>query len=157
MEIRLILTGKTEESYIRQGMEEYLSRIKRYVRVTTHEIPALKNAGHLSRTEWKIKEGEKIRQFLAPSDFLVLLDERGKEMSSVEFSSFLNHRFSGSQKTLTFVVGGPYGFGDSLKQQAGLQLSLSRMTFPHQLVRLVFVEQLYRALTILKNESYHHE
>ena len=104
-----------------------------------------------------MREAEKIRENLSSSDFVILLDEKGKEMSSMEFSGFLNQKFSGSGKTLTFIVGGPYGFDDSLKQQAGQLLSLSRMTFSHQMVRLFFMEQLYRALSILKNESYHHE
>jgi 23S rRNA (pseudouridine1915-N3)-methyltransferase len=157
MQIRLILVGKTDDAYIRTGMDEYESRIRRYAKTTVHEIPALKNSVHLSRDEWKAKEAEKIRTFLMPSDFLVLLDERGKEMTSVEFSGFLSQKFSGSFKTITFVAGGPYGFDESLKKQASQLLSLSRMTFSHQMVRLFFLEQLYRAFTILRNESYHHE
>ena len=157
MKIRLVVVGKTEESYLKTGMAEYESRIKRYVKFSVLEIPGLKDALHLSRAEWKAREAEKIRRNLSSSDFIILLDEKGKEMSSVEFSGFLNQKFSGSAKTLTFIVGGPYGFDESVKQQAGQLLSLSRMTFSHQMARLFFMEQLYRALTILKNESYHHE
>jgi 23S rRNA (pseudouridine1915-N3)-methyltransferase len=157
MRIRLIVIGKTEESYLKSGMAEYESRINRYVKFSILELPGLKNSIHLSKNEWKIKEAEKIIQHLSPSDFVILLDERGKEMSSVEFSGFLNQRFSQQAKTLTFIVGGPFGFDESLKAKAGQLLSLSRMTFSHQMVRLFFLEQLYRAMTILKNESYHHE
>ena len=138
-------------------MAEYESRINRYVKFSVLEIPGLKNALHLTTNEWKAREAEKINRYLSSNDFIILLDEKGKEMSSVEFSVFLNQKFSGSSKTLTFIVGGPYGFDVSVKQQAGQILSLSRMTFSHQMVRLFFMEQLYRALTILKNESYHHE
>ena len=157
MKIRLIVTGKTEEPYLKTGMADYESRINRYVKFSILEIPGLKNALHLNKAEWKAKEAEKISQHLSSSDFIILLDEKGKEMSSIEFSGFLNQKFSSSSKNLTFIVGGPYGFDISLKQQAGQLLSLSRMTFSHQMVRLFFMEQLYRALTILKNESYHHE
>jgi len=157
MNVRLIVVGKTEEPYLKTGMSEYESRIRRYVKFSILEIPGLKNALHLSKAEWKAKEAEKIIPYLSSSDFVILLDEKGKEMSSIEFSGFLNLKFSGNAKNLTFIVGGPYGFDASLKQQAGQLLSLSRMTFSHQMVRLFFMEQLYRALTILKNESYHHE
>ena len=157
MKVRLIVIGKTEVPYLKTGMSEYETRINRYVKFSMLEIPGLKNSVHLSKAEWKMREAEKIRENISSSDFVILLDEKGKEMSSVEFSGFLNQKFSGSGKTLTFVVGGPYGFDESLKQQAGQLLSLSRMTFSHQMVRLFFMEQLYRALTILKNESYHHE
>jgi 23S rRNA (pseudouridine1915-N3)-methyltransferase len=157
MRIRLIVVGKTEESYLVKGISEYEARINRYVKFSMEEIPGLRNSNHLSKAEWKAKEAEKIRQAVCPADILVLLDERGKEMSSVAFSAFLNQKFLQGSKTLTFVVGGPFGFEESLRTQATLLLSLSQMTFSHQMVRLFFTEQLYRALTILKNESYHHE
>jgi 23S rRNA (pseudouridine1915-N3)-methyltransferase len=157
MKIRFIVIGKTEETYLKKGMAEYESRINRYVKFSITEIPGLKNASHLSKEEWKAKEAEKISQHLSSTDYIILLDEKGKEMTSVEFSGFLNQKFSGSGKSLTFIVGGPFGFDESLKKQAGQLLSLSRMTFSHQMVRLFFMEQLYRAMTILKNESYHHD
>ncbi|MCX6245349.1 MAG: 23S rRNA (pseudouridine(1915)-N(3))-methyltransferase RlmH [Bacteroidetes bacterium] len=157
MKVKLLVIGKTDEPYIRKGLDEYESRVKRYLSFEMVEIPGLKNALHLSKQEWKAKEAAKILPFLSPSDIIVLLDETGKEMTSVEFSSFLNQKFSSSAKNLVFIIGGPYGFDDSVRKMAGFQLSLSRMTFSHQMVRLFFLEQLYRALTILRNESYHHE
>jgi 23S rRNA (pseudouridine1915-N3)-methyltransferase len=157
MKVRLVVVGRTDESYLRDGLKEYEARIKRYLTFDTVEIPGLKNALHLSRSEWKAKEAAKILPQLAPSDFAVLLDEKGKEMTSVEFSVFLNQKFSGGGKNLVFIVGGPYGFDESVKKRADFRLSLSKMTFSHQMVRLFFLEQLYRALTILRNESYHHE
>jgi 23S rRNA (pseudouridine1915-N3)-methyltransferase len=157
MKVKLLVTGKTDEPYIRNGLDEYESRIRRYLSFETVEIPGLKNAVHLSKIEWKAKEAAKILPLLNSSDFVVLLDEKGKEMTSVEFSAFLNLKFSSGSKNLVFVVGGPYGFDDAVKKRADFKLSLSPMTFSHQMVRLFFLEQLYRALTILRNESYHHE
>jgi 23S rRNA (pseudouridine1915-N3)-methyltransferase len=157
MLIRLIVVGKTEESYLKKGIEEYEKRLRRYIKFTIIEVPAIRNATHLSKEEWKLKEAEKINPLLSSSDFVILLDENGQEMSSVEFSGFLNQKFTGSSKNLAFIVGGPYGFDRSVKSRANMVLSLSRMTFSHQMVRLFFMEQLYRALTILRNEPYHHE
>lgn len=157
MKVRFLVVGKTDESYIRNGLEEYESRVKRYLSFETVEIPGLKNALHLSKQEWKAREAARILPLLTSSDIVVLLDEKGKEMTSVEFSAFLNQKFSSGAKNLVFVIGGPYGFDDAVKKRAGFKLSLSRMTFSHQMVRLFFLEQLYRALTILRNESYHHE
>lgn len=121
------------------------------------EIQGIKNAGNLSKAEWKTKEGEKILKSITSSDYVILLDEKGDEMSSKGFASFLEKKFAQSSRTLTFVVGGPYGFDDQVMQKADTSISLSKMTFSHQMVRLFFLEQLYRALTILRNESYHHE
>jgi len=157
MKVKLLVTGKTDESYIRNGLDEYEGRVRRYLSFETVEIPGLKKSVHLSKYEWKAKEAAKILPLLNSSDIVVLLDEKGKEMTSVEFSVFLNQKFSSGSKNLVFVVGGPYGFDDAVNKRADFKLSLSRMTFSHQMVRLFFLEQLYRALTILRNESYHHD
>jgi 23S rRNA (pseudouridine1915-N3)-methyltransferase len=157
MKIRLLLCGKTEENYLKTGIGEYEMRIKRYVPFEIVEIPALKNAGTLSHAEQNLREAELIGKQVLPGEALVLLDEQGKEMRSSEFATFLNKQFISGNKSLAFVVGGPFGFDPSLKKKASFILSLSRMTFSHQMVRLFFTEQLYRALTILRGESYHHE
>jgi len=157
MKVKLVAIGKTDEPYIIKGMKEYENRITRYLSLEIVEIPGLKNASHLSKQEWKAKEAAKILPVITSSDIIILLDENGKEMTSVEFSFFLNQKFSSGSKGLVFVVGGPYGFDDSIKKKAHFHLSLSQMTFSHQMVRLFFLEQLYRALTILRNEAYHHE
>jgi 23S rRNA (pseudouridine1915-N3)-methyltransferase len=157
MKITFLVIGKTEDRGISDLAGEYFSRIRRYVSFEFKEIPALRNSSNLSKQEWKLKEGEKILQFFQPGDHVVLLDERGREMTSLQFSAFLSQKFNAGIRNLWFVTGGPYGFDDAVKKRADFELSLSRMTFPHQLVRLFFAEQLYRGLSILKNESYHHE
>ncbi|MFZ4520762.1 MAG: 23S rRNA (pseudouridine(1915)-N(3))-methyltransferase RlmH [Bacteroidales bacterium] len=157
MKIKLLLCGKTEEEFLKTGIREYESRIKRYVPFEIIEIPALKNAATLSFAEQNARESEQICKKFTPGDVIVLLDERGKEMSSKEFATFLNRQFLSGGKNLVFVVGGPFGFDPLLKKQASSILSLSQMTFSHQMVRLFFTEQLYRGLTIIRGESYHHE
>jgi len=157
MKVKLVAIGRTDEPYLIEGMKEYETRIQRYLSLEIVEIPGLKNASHLGKPEWKAKEAAKILPYFTPTDIIILLDENGKEMSSVKFSSFLNQKFSSGSKNLVFIIGGPFGFDETLKKKAHFQLSLSQMTFSHQMVRLFFLEQLYRALTILKNESYHHE
>ena len=157
MKVKLVSLGKTDESYLAEGMKEYGTRIRRYLPLEIIEIPGLKNASHLGKQEWKAKEAIKILPVFTPDDIIILLDEKGKEMTSIEFSSFLNQKFSSGSKNLVFVIGGPYGFDESVKKKAHFRLSLSQMTFSHQMVRLFFLEQLYRALTILRNEAYHHE
>ncbi|TRZ74612.1 MAG: 23S rRNA (pseudouridine(1915)-N(3))-methyltransferase RlmH [Bacteroidetes bacterium] len=157
MKVKLVAIGKTEEPWLIKGMKEYETRITRYLPLEVVEVPGLKNASHLGKQEWKAKEAAKILPVFTTSDIIILLDENGKEMTSVEFSSFLNQKFISGSKNLIFVIGGPYGFDESIKKKAHLQLSLSQMTFSHQMVRLFFLEQLYRALTILRNEAYHHE
>jgi len=157
MKIRLLLIGKTEEDFLKAGIREYETRIKRYVIFELTEIPAIKNASNLSQQEQNHRESEMISKYIQTGDILVLLDERGKEMRSVEFASFLNRQFISGNKNLLFAVGGPFGFDESLKKKASFILSLSQMTFSHQMIRLFFTEQLYRALTILRGESYHHE
>jgi 23S rRNA (pseudouridine1915-N3)-methyltransferase len=157
MKIRLLVTGKTEEPYLREGILEYESRIRHYVPFEITEIPALKNAATLSAAEQNAREADLIERQIRPGDMVVLLDEQGREYRSVEFATFLNQRFLSGSKSLVFVVGGPFGFDPRLTKKAGFILSLSKMTFSHQMVRLFFTEQLYRALSILRGTSYHHE
>ena len=157
MKIRLLVTGKTEDEFLKTGIREYETRVKRYVSFEITEIPSLKNQSGLSLDEQKLRESGLIQKQILPGDVVILLDEHGKEMRSTEFASFLNKQFLSGNKTLIFVVGGPFGFDPSMKKQAAGIVSLSRMTFSHQMVRLFFTEQLYRALSILRGESYHHE
>ena len=157
MKIRLLVTGKTEDEFLKTGIREYETRVKRYVSFEITEIPSLKNQSGLSLDEQKLRESGLIQKQILPGDVVILLDEHGKEMRSTEFASFLNKQFLSGNKTLVFVVGGPFGFDPSMKKQAAGIVSLSRMTFSHQMVRLFFTEQLYRALSILRGESYHHE
>jgi 23S rRNA (pseudouridine1915-N3)-methyltransferase len=157
MKIKLLLTGKTEEEFLRAGIREYEARVKRYVPFEISEIPALKNQASLSQAEQKTRESLLIAKHVQPGDVIVLLDEHGRELRSTEFAAYLNRQFLSGSKTLVFVVGGPFGFDPLLKKKASDILSLSKMTFSHQMVRLFFTEQLYRALTIIKGEGYHHE
>jgi 23S rRNA (pseudouridine1915-N3)-methyltransferase len=156
MKVRFIMIGKTESNYISEGTGEYEKRIRHYVPLETVVIPALKNTSGLSVPEVKQRESELLLKSVADSECLVLLDETGREYTSVEFSAFLNTRFSSGIRSLVFLGGGAYGVSDTVKRRANHVLSLSRMTFSHQMVRLFFLEQLYRGLTILNHESYHH-
>jgi 23S rRNA (pseudouridine1915-N3)-methyltransferase len=157
MKITLLTIGKTEDKYLIEGIEKYLKRLKHYINFKINELPELKNTKSLSQDQQKAKEAELILRNLESTDYLVLLDEKGHELSSKHFSDFLNKKMIGSVQHLVFVIGGPYGFDVSIHQRAEEKLSLSRMTFSHQMVRLFFVEQVYRAFTILKGEPYHHE
>jgi len=149
----LIVTGKTEDSYLKSGIGLYEGRLKHYLDFRILEIPSVKNA---DISQLKKKEGEILLKNISGSDTLVLLDEAGKQYSSVDFSQFMQQTFNKSTKHLVFAVGGAFGFSDEIYKRANAKMSLSLMTFPHQMIRLLFVEQLYRAMTILKNESYHH-
>lgn len=157
MKITLIVLGKTEDKYLLEGIEKYLKRLKHYINFNIVEIPELKNTKSLSEDQQKSREAELISKQLNSTDYLVLLDEAGREYTSMEFSSFLNKKMVGSVQNLVFVVGGPYGFHPQVHARANEKLSLSKMTFSHQMVRLFFVEQIYRAFTILKGEPYHHQ
>ncbi len=157
MKIRLILNGKTEEEYLVKGTSAYEKRLKHYLPFETIVIPALKNTKALSIDQQKEKEGELLFKEIQSSDKLILLDENGKEYDSVGFSGFLQQQMNSGIKNLVFVVGGPYGFSDSVYKRADGKVALSKMTFSHQMVRLFFTEQVYRAMTILKNEPYHHQ
>ena len=157
MKISLLCIGKTDDRYIQEGIEKYLKRLKHYVGFQLVELPDIKNAKNLSETQQKEREGELLQKHIGSQDFVVLLDERGKEFRSVEFSAYLEQKMVTSTAYLVFVIGGPYGFADSIQQRANYTLSLSKMTFSHQMIRLFFVEQLYRAFSIMRGEPYHHE
>jgi 23S rRNA (pseudouridine1915-N3)-methyltransferase len=157
MKITFITVGKTEDAYLKDGIEKYVKRLKHYTKLELGEIPELKNTKALTEDQQKTKEAELILKKVTPQDHLILLDEAGQEFSSVQFANYLNKRAISSVASLVFVVGGPYGFDQSVYQRANDKISLSRMTFSHQMVRLFFVEQLYRAFTIIKGEPYHHQ
>ena len=157
MKIYLLVIGKTDEAYLQKGIDIFLKRIPHYISFGMKVIPDLKNSKNLSEEQQKEKEGELIIQQLTSSDELFLLDERGIENSSVEFARFLEKKMLSGIKRLVFVIGGPYGFSATIYSRANGKLSLSKMTFSHQMVRLIFAEQLYRAMTILKGEPYHHQ
>jgi len=157
MKIRVLFSGKTTDPWIRNGMNVYADRIRHYVGFELVELPDLRQTASLREEQVKEREGELILKALRPSDHLVLLDERGAEYSSVDWARNLEQKDAHLPKDLVFAVGGPYGFSPAVLSRADERLSLSRMTFSHQLVRLVFLEQLYRAMTIIKGEPYHHE
>ncbi len=157
MNIKLIAIGKTDHKNLQALMDEYQKRLLFYIKFELEIIPDIKNAKNLSEPQQKEKEGELIMQKLSPTDFLILLDENGKSFSSVEFSEELQKKMNAGLKTLVYVIGGPYGFSEAVYQKAQQKISLSKMTFSHQMVRLFFIEQLYRGFTILRNEPYHHQ
>lgn len=157
MKITLLSIGKTEDAYIREGIDKYLKRLKHYTKLELVDLPELKNTKALTQDQQKVKEAEMILKKTTNTDFLILLDEKGMEFSSSQFASYLDKKAISSIASIVFVIGGPYGFDASVYQRANDKLSLSRMTFSHQMVRLFFVEQLYRAHTIIKGEPYHHE
>ena len=156
MRVSLLTVGKTDIKWVSEGLEVYSSRLPHYIPFELREIPELKNVSALSKDQIKTAEGKLILKALKDSDDLILLDERGKEFRSVEFADWLQRKFQNG-RDLVFVIGGAYGFSQEVYARAGGMISLSKMTFSHQMVRTIFVEQLYRALTILKGESYHHE
>tara|TARA_E500000331_G_C17273023_1_gene720265 strand:- start:8739 stop:9212 length:474 start_codon:yes stop_codon:yes gene_type:complete len=157
MKIVLLTIGKTSERYLLDGILHYQNRLKHYIPFEIIEIPNIKKAQNLSKAELKRKEGLLITQHLQSSDYVILLDDKGKTSSSLEFAQKLESWLNSGKKRLLFVVGGAYGFSDEIYSKAPEKCSLSKMTFSHQMVRLFFAEQLYRAFTILKNEPYHHE
>ena len=157
MKITLLTVGKTDKDWVKQGIDIYASRMKHYFPFTIVEIPELINASSLSQEQIKTKEGELILKNIKPTDDVILLDERGKEFSSMEFAKNLQDKISYTGKDIVFVIGGAYGFAEAVRQRSNSKISLSRMTFSHQMVRAIFVEQLYRAFTIMKGEPYHHE
>lgn len=157
MKATLLCIGKTDESFVKTGIENYAKRLKHYIHFDISVVPDIKNAKHLTQEQQRVKEGELILRQLRNSDFVVLLDERGTTFRSVEFAKFLEQKMVGSVQHIVFIIGGPYGFSEEIYQRANQQLSLSKMTFSHQMVRLFFVEQFYRAFTILRGEPYHHE
>ena len=157
MKIALLTVGKTDRDWVKQGLDIYVSRLKHYIPFSINEIPELKNVSAMSRDQIKAKEGELILKSIKPTDDVILLDEHGKEYSSTEFASLLQNKINYEGKDIVFVIGGAYGFSEAVYQRANSKLSLSRMTFSHQMVRAIFVEQIYRAFTIMRGEPYHHE
>jgi 23S rRNA (pseudouridine1915-N3)-methyltransferase len=156
MTIKLLAIGKTDNKELTSLIEVYKTRLNHYIKFEFEVIPDLKKAKNLSENEQKHKEGELILKKISPSDVLILLDENGKQFSSLSFSNYLQKQMNSGLKQLIFVIGGPYGFSDEVYMKANGKISLSKMTFSHQMVRLFFIEQLYRGFTILKNEPYHH-
>ena len=156
MKISIWAIGKNNEPYIKSGVEEFTSRITKYFKIEWNILPVPKNAGMMSEMDLRKKEAEMIFEWLNPNDQLVALDEKGKQLTSVQFASFLQARANESTRNLVFLIGGAYGLDESILKTASHVISLSQLTFPHQLVRLILAEQVYRACTILKNEKYHH-
>ncbi|AWG26711.1 23S rRNA (pseudouridine(1915)-N(3))-methyltransferase RlmH [Flavobacterium kingsejongi] len=157
MNIRILAIGKTDNKALQSLIDDYQKRLSFYIKFDLEVIPDIKNVKHLSEAQQKEKEGELILGKLTPTDQLVLLDENGKHFSSMGFSEELQKKMNSGVKTLVYVIGGPYGFSDAVYQKAQGKIALSSMTFSHQMVRLFFIEQLYRGFTILKNEPYHHQ
>ncbi len=157
MKITLLTIGKTADAYLLEGMGIYEKRLQHYVSYIRKELPDVKNAKSLSTGQLKVQEGKLLLQQLSDTDELILLDENGTGYSSEKFAEFLQRKMLGSTKSLVFAIGGAYGFSDEVYQKATSKISLSQMTFSHQMVRLIITEQLYRAFTIIKGEPYHHK
>lgn len=157
MKITLVTVGKTDKEWVRQGMDIYVSRLKHYIPFSVTEIPELKNVSALTAAQIKVKEGELILKQVRPGDDLILLDERGRQYTSIELAKVLQDKISYSGKDIVFVIGGAYGFSEAVYSRADSKISLSKMTFSHQMVRAIFTEQIYRAFTIMRGEPYHHE
>lgn len=157
MKVTLLVVGKTVNKHFVDLIDDYSSRLKHYIGFELQVIPDLKNTKSLSESQQKQMEGEMIIKALQPGDHLVLLDEYGKEHRSIEFSKWMEQKMQNVSRRLVFVIGGPYGFSDDVYSACKEKISLSKMTFSHQMIRLIFVEQLYRAMTIMRGEPYHHE
>jgi 23S rRNA (pseudouridine1915-N3)-methyltransferase len=157
MKTILLVVGRTVEQHYVTAINDYIERTKRYISFDMEVIPELKNTKSLTEEQQKEKEGELICKFLQPGDVVVLLDENGKEFRSVEFASWMEKKMANVNKRLIFIIGGPYGFSPKVYQTAHEKISMSKMTFSHQMIRLIFTEQLYRAMNILHGGPYHHE
>ncbi len=157
MEVLLLAVGKTKTGFVCDGIAEYVGRLRRYVPFSFVELPDVRVTKTMTEQRQKDLEGELILSRLNSGDFVVLLDEHGHEYSSMEFSAYMEKTMASGKKRALFVVGGPYGFSKDVYARADSKISLSRMTFNHEMVRMFFVEQLYRAMTILRHEPYHHE
>ncbi|MEZ7900601.1 MAG: 23S rRNA (pseudouridine(1915)-N(3))-methyltransferase RlmH [Flavobacteriales bacterium] len=157
MNIKLIVVGKTVKSYFTEAEEEYLKRLKHYIKVNYIVIPELKKTKNLSVDEIKNKEGELIQKHLNPTDIVWLMDEKGKHKTSLEFADFLQQKMNQGTKDLVFIIGGAFGFSDEIYQEYNSKLSLSKMTFSHQMIRTFLLEQIYRGMSIIKNQPYHNE
>ena len=157
MEISLIVIGKTNARYLQEGIDEYIKRLKHYIPYSISVLPDIKNTKKLTEEQQKEAEGKLMLDALKPGDCLVLLDERGKEFTSVAFADYLQRKMNAGLRRLVFVIGGPYGFSQSVYDRADEKISLSKMTFSHEMIRLFFTEQVYRAMTIQRGEPYHHQ
>jgi 23S rRNA (pseudouridine1915-N3)-methyltransferase len=157
VKILVLFLGKTDKSYIKEGIDDYVNRINYYLPFEVRIIPDLKKSRNLPTDVQRVREGQLILDQINKGDQLVLLDERGREYSSIEFSRWIEKKMISGIRQLIFVVGGPYGLSDEVYQRADCKISLSKLTFSHQMVRMIFIEQLYRAMTIIKNEPYHHD
>lgn len=157
MKIELIAIGRTQSKYLTQGIDNYCQRIAHYIPFSLTVLPDLKSTKSLSEEQQKQREGQMLLAAFQPSDAVILLDERGKELTSREFATFIDRKMVSGLKRLVFVIGGPYGFSQEVYARADGKLSLSRMTFSHEMVRLFFTEQIYRAMTIMRGEPYHHD
>ncbi len=156
MKLQCWSIGKAHESYVKEGIEMFTKRISNYFPVEWHILPMPRNAGMMSEMDLKLKEGEMILQFLKKGDYLILLDEKGKQLNSEGFAAFIQQRANESEKNLVFLIGGAFGVSEPVFKRADYKWSLSPLVFPHQLVRLILAEQIYRACSILRNEKYHH-
>lgn len=157
MKVKLICIGKTGKSFLEEGEKEYTNRLKHYIGFEKVELPDVKNAKKLSFEQIKTEESKAMMQKITTTDWVCLLDEKGSQYTSVTFADFLQKQMNSGLKQIVFVIGGAYGFSDELYARANGKISLSKMTFSHQMIRMIFLEQLYRAMTILKGEPYHHE
>ena len=157
MKILLIAVGKTDNRLIIQLIDDYIKRINFYIPIELRTLPDVKKSKNLSEKEQKTLEGDSIKKCLQPSDYIVLLDDKGKQLTSKDFAKYIENKMTSVSKRLVFLIGGPYGFSEDIVAISNEKLSLSKMTLTHQMVRLLFVEQIYRAMTILNNEPYHHE
>lgn len=156
MKLQFWTVGKAHESYVKEGVEMFTKRLSNYFTVQWHIIPMPKNAGMMSEMDLKIKEGEMILNFLKKEEYLVVLEETGKQFNSESLAAFIQQRANESEKNLVFLIGGAFGLSEAVLDRADHKWSLSQLVFPHQLVRLILAEQVYRACTILRNEKYHH-
>lgn len=156
MKIKLITIGKTDEQFLKEGINKYVARLKHYIDFQIIEIPDVKMGKKINVILQKETEGKEIIKHISKSDFVVILDEKGKEYNSINFSQFIQERMN-TGMDLTFIIGGPFGFSDEIYVQADSKIALSQLTFSHQMVRLFFTEQIYRSFTILKGEKYHHD
>lgn len=157
MKITLVCIGKTDDKFIQEGIDKYLSRLKHYISFNIVVVPDVKNVKNMSQAQQMEKESELFLKQINNQDFVVLLDEKGKEFRSVEFSDYLSKKMVSGVTHMVFLIGGPYGFSQKVRDRANYLVSLSKMTFSHQMVRMFFVEQVYRAFSIMKGEPYHHE
>lgn len=157
MKIKIVAIGKTHKSFLMEGEQEYMKRIKKYIPIEKVEIPDLKNAKKLTQKQIKEKEGQLLINKIEPHSLIVLLDEKGKEFTSMKFSGWIQDKMNRGYKNIIFLIGGAYGFSDEVYKLANEKIALSKMTFSHQMIRMLFTEQIYRAFTILNNEPYHHE